>query len=64
MTEALSVDRKLSGAQGQLPSPFPTPLLMEVGQLKGVAKRRSARRGEGGKVGLTAYRDSSPRPPG
>lgn len=37
---------------------------MEVGQLKGVAKRGSARRGDGLKVGLKAYRDSSPRPPG
>lgn len=63
MIEALSVDRKLSGEQGQLLAHFPMLLLMEVGQLKGVAKRGSARR-EGGKVALTAYRDSSPRPPG
>lgn len=59
MNEALSVDRKLSGEQGQLPSPFPTPLLMGVGQLGGGAKRGSARRGKEGKVELKAYRGSS-----
>lgn len=59
MNEALSADRKLSGEQGQLPSPFPTPLLMGVGQLRGWLKGDQPVEEKKGRVELKAYRDSS-----
>lgn len=59
MNEALSADRKLSGEQGQLPSPFPTPLLMGVGQLRGWLKGDQPGEEKKGRVELKAYRDSS-----